>query len=246
MAGRNYKKMIKALLDKAEHPNTNPEEAAACAAKAAELMMRFGIDAAQLRKESGRKPEDIEMFTLELPGDHGTVLIEALYPIAQAMGAKCVVIDGDLVMVGTVSMLENLEILLASLQLQMIGSSNAAGDAHEAKLRKQHPDWDDELIADMTDRWVWDYIRGFGRGVAEKIAKKRQIIIDESPGNELVLQTEQDRIRAQFHKMFPHLRPMRQQGYSSAAAQREGFAAGKMADVGDGYVGGQATRALTR
>ncbi|KAB2344865.1 DUF2786 domain-containing protein [Actinomadura rudentiformis] len=243
---RDIKKTIQGLLAKAKDSAVTREESEALMARAAELMMRYGIEQAELRQEQGRKPEDITMFTLDLPDDHGDIIVEALWPICKAFGADGVQIGPKLTLVGTVSMLDNLEMLLAALQLQMIGSANLAGDEYEKKLRKQHPSWSDDRVWDFTDRYVWDYIRGYGRGVAVKIADRRQVIIDEAPGNALVLRTEADRIKAAFKERFPNTTTARGTRYTSEEARAAGFAAGRQADIGDTRVGGNSgTKALT-
>lgn len=243
---RDYRKIIQALLNKAQDHAVTQEEAAILMGKVAELMMRHGISEEEIRQKTGRGPEELTVLKLDLPGDHGTVIIEALWPICQAFGAKGVVTGNMLTLVGTVSMLGNLEIMIASLELQMVSAANKFADAFEEKARKQNPTWTESRIANTTDRQMWDFIRGYGDGVASKIARKRQEIIDETPGNALVLRTEADRIKAAFTEMFPNLSSMRGTKYSSAEAKAAGFAAGKQADIGDTRVGGNSgTRALT-
>ncbi|WP_242882605.1 DUF2786 domain-containing protein [Actinomadura litoris] len=239
MAGRDYKKIIKGLLAKAGHPNTPRAEAEAAAAKAAELMMREGIDESQVRQEEGRAPEEIEIFKLQLPGDHGTVLVKAFNPIARAMGAETIVIDSDLVMVGTVSLLNNLDMILQVVEIQMYNSANAAGEKYKDKLKAQHPTWSENRVGDATMSWVYDYFRGYGMGVAEKIRKKRQTIIDESPSNALVLRKDDIRIKEAFNKQWPSWSPLGGHSISDHGAFGEGHAAGQRADLGDGHVAGR-------
>ncbi|WP_433145114.1 DUF2786 domain-containing protein [Actinomadura nitritigenes] len=236
---RDYKKVIRNLLAKAEHPNTPRAEAEAAAAKAAELMIRLGIDQATAREEAGKRPEDVEMLRLKLQDDHGTVLLQAFNPIAKAMGAETIAIDGDLIMVGTVSLLNNLDMILKVVEIQMYGAANAAGEEYFAKLKKQHPTWSEDRIGDTTDSWVWDFFRGYGEGVAEKIRSKRQMIIDESPSNALVLRKDDVRIKDAYNKQFPSRGSVRVRAIHDNSAYSRGHAAGRKADLGDGHVAGR-------
>jgi hypothetical protein len=239
MAERDFKKVIRHLLAKAEHPNTPRAEAEAAAAKAAELMMREGIDQASVREKEGRKPEDIEMFRLKLSDEHGTVLVKAFNPIARAMGAETIVIDTDLVMVGTVSLLNNLDMILKVVEIQMYTAANAAGEEYFAKLQKQHPTWSEDRVGDATDTWVWDFFRGYGEGVAEKIRRKRQMIIDESPGNALVLRKDDIRIKEAYEEKWPKRGWLGGHRIGNTGAFEQGHAAGQKADLGDGHVAGR-------
>ncbi|MBO2461163.1 DUF2786 domain-containing protein [Actinomadura violacea] len=244
----DYVGKIQALLNKAEHPNTPPAEAEAAAAMAAKLMKAKGIEEAQIRSSKGQDPEEITLMVMEMPIEHGTVYYEAVYPLIVAMGGEALADThkGEMTIVGTSSLLDSLTVLLTSLSLQMNSAFNAAGDKREAELRKLHPGWDDQQVWDAVDQWCWDYIRGWGAGVAEKIRARVGELADEAPGNALVLQTEADRIRAAYRKMFPHtvkLTGARKQHYLATAQGRQD---GRNADIGDARVdgGGKATRAI--
>ncbi|MEV5710122.1 DUF2786 domain-containing protein [Actinoallomurus sp. NPDC052274] len=241
---QDYAKKIKALRAKANHKNTPPEEAQALLAKVAELMMRHSIDEAALREERGDAPEEVTVATLDLPKEHGTVLMDAVYPMILAMGGEAIVIKDVFTMVGTPSLLENLTTLFISLNNQMVTAANKAGDVHEAKLRKEHPRWSDDLINDKVDQFVWDYVRGYGKGVADKIRARRGEVINEAPGNALVLQTEEERIKAAFDLMYPHRKSMRGEALRNFDAIEAGRRAGRNADIGDTRVANNATRAI--
>ncbi|WP_242890777.1 DUF2786 domain-containing protein [Actinomadura litoris] len=243
----DYVSKIQALLAKAEHPNTPRPEAEAAAAMAAKLMKEKGIEEAQIRDSQGRDPEEITLMIMDLPTEHGTVMVEAIYPMVRAMGAESLYNPSvsEYTVVGTQSLLDSIKILITTVQLQMVGAANAAGDKHEAKLRKAHADWTEDQILDATDQWVWDYIRGYGKGLSDKISERVGELKDEAPGNALVLQSEADRTRRWFEQKFPNtqkLTPMRLQNWD---ATKKGIADGRNTDIGDGRVdGGKATRAI--
>ncbi|MFI0406606.1 DUF2786 domain-containing protein [Actinomadura sp. 3N508] len=234
---------IKALLAKAEHPNTSPAEAEAYMALAAKLMKAKGIEEAHIRETRGDDPEEITLLVVELSIDHGTVMCEAVSPMIKAMGAEALYnsYTGELTVVGTRSLLGGIEILIASVQIQMIGSANKAGDEYEAKLRRQNPHWSYGQVGDAVDQWVWDYIRGYGGGLAAKIRERVGELADEAPGNALVLQTEADRIRNWFRQQFPNTVPLKGQRIQNADAIRRGARDGRNTDIGDTRVNGGAS-----
>ncbi|MGI5201659.1 DUF2786 domain-containing protein [Spirillospora sp. CA-108201] len=231
----DYVGKIQSLLAKAEHPNTPREEAEAAAAMAAKLMKAKGIEEAQIREARGDAPEEITILILELPTDHETVFFETVYPMLKAMGAEaiCDSYSGEMTVVGTRSLLASIEILIASVQLQLVGAANKAGDEHEAKLRRQHRDWSEDRIADMTDQWVWDYIRGYGLGLGDKIRARVGDLADEAPGNALVLRTEADRIRDWYKQAFPHTSKLKGQRVKNTDAIAQGRQDGRNTDIGD-------------
>ena len=67
----DYEGRVRALLDRAEHPETPEAEAQACAAKAAELMMRHAIDEAAVRAARGETPEPVVYWEHTIAGDDG-------------------------------------------------------------------------------------------------------------------------------------------------------------------------------
>ncbi|WP_141575885.1 DUF2786 domain-containing protein [Actinomadura sp. WMMA1423] len=235
---KDYVGTIRALLNKAEHPNTPREEAEALAAKAAKLMKAKGIEEAQIRAARGDAPEEVTLLILELPTEHETVFFETVYPMLKAMGAEalCDTYSGEMTVVGTRSLLASIEILISSVQLQMVGAANKAGDEHEAKLRRQHRDWSEDRIADVTDQWVWDYIRGYGLGLGDKIRARVGELADEAPGNALVLRTEADRIRDWYKQKFPHTGKLSTQRVRNGDAIAKGRQDGRNTDIGDARV----------
>lgn len=241
----DYVGKIQALLAKAEHPNTPRAEAEAAAAMAAKLMKAKGIEEAQIRETRGDDPEEITLLIIELPTDHESVFFEAVAPMLKAMGAEaiCDTYKGEMTVVGTRTLLGSIEILIASVQVQMVGAANKAGDEYESKLRVEQPRWSDDQIGDATDQWVWDYFRGYGAGLAEKIRARVGDLADEAPGNALVLQTEADRIRQWFRQAYPHTSPLKGQRVKHGDAVAKGMQDGRNTDIGDTRVdGGGGTR----
>jgi hypothetical protein len=241
---------VRALLARAEHPETPEAEARACAAKAAELMMRHAIDEAALRARRGESPEPVVYWEHEVSGGdgHARARSAGLTAVVRAFGGVCA-LRGDgtyrrdiaLLVVATQSARDALGLLLPSLTLQMDGAGRRAADLH----MRAYPE---ELFRRKADRTRWRngylkaFLVGYGDTVAERVAAARGRLRDDDatgdgPGNALVLARDDERVRAEFAVRFPVLGRAREQ-----RVRRDGFSAGRdagrFADIGSGTVGG--------
>jgi hypothetical protein len=241
---------VRALLARAEHPETPEAEAQACAAKAAELMMRHAIDEAALRARRGEHPEPVVYWEHTVAGGdgHARARSAGLTAVVRAYGGVCA-LRGDgtyrqdiaLLVVATESSRDALTLLLPSLTLQMDGAGARATDAH---MR----DFPEELFRRKADRTRWRhgylkaFLVGYGDTVADRIAAARGRLSDgdsteDGPTTTLVLARDDERVRAEFTARFPVLGRAREQ-----RVRRDGFTAGRdagrFADLGSGMAGG--------
>jgi hypothetical protein len=254
----DYEGKVRALLTRAEHPETPEAEAQACAAKAAQLMMRHAIDEAALRARRGDRPEPVVYAEHTVSGrdGHARARSAGLTAVVRAYGGECAV-RGDgtyrqditLLAVTTRSARDALALLLPSLTLQMDGTAARAADAHIGR-------YPEELFRRKADRTRWrngyfkSFLVGYGDTVAERIAAARGELRDETGpaakdvSNTIVLLQDDERVRAEFAARFPVLGRARGQ-----RIRDDGFAAGRdagrFADIGSGTVGGS-RRALGR
>jgi hypothetical protein len=241
---------VRALLSRAEHPETPEAEAQACAAKAAELMMRHAIDEATLRARRGETPEPVVYSEHTVHGGDGHARARAtgLTAVIRAYGGACAIRgngtyrqDIALLVVATESSRDALTLLLPSLTLQMDGAGTRAADAH---MR----DFPEELFRRKADRTRWRhgylkaFLVGYGDTVAERISAARGRLgaedsATDSPATSLVLARDDQRVRAEFTARFPVLGRAREQ-----RVRRDGFTAGRdagrFADLGTGTVTG--------
>ncbi len=249
----DYEGKVRALLARAEHPETPEAEAQACAAKAAELMLRHAIDEAELRASRGQRPEPVVYWEHTVSGrdGHARARSTGLTAVISAYGGRCAV-RGDgtyrkdivLLAVATASAHDALTLLLPSLTLQMDGAGARAAEAYmrgcpEELFRRK---------ADHT-RWRNGYLKsflvGYGDAVAERIGAFRGVLREEnesSPSGALVLARDDRRVHEEFAARFPVLgkaRGQRLRGDGFAAGRH----AGRFADIGSGAVPG-AHRAL--
>lgn len=246
----DYEAKVRALLDRAEHPETPDAEAQACAAKAAELMMRHAIDEAALRDGRGEAPEPVVYWEHVVPGGdgHARARSAGLIAVIRSYGGECA-LRGDgtyrsditLLSVATRSARDALALLLPSLTLQMDGAGARAADAHIAG----YPPGCFGRASDRTRRrnaYLKAFLVGYGDAVAERIAAARGRLRDEAPSGgapsgALVLARDEARVRQEFTARFPVLGRARGQ-----RVRLDGFTAGRragrLADIGTGTVGG--------
>jgi hypothetical protein len=238
---------IHALLALAEHPETPEAEAQACAAKAAELMMRHAIDEAALRARRGERPEAVVYWEHVVYGGdgHARARSAGLTAVVRAYGGACA-LRGDgtyrrdvaLLLVATRSARDALTLLLPSLTLQMDGTGTRAADAYMEGFPA-------ELFRRRADRTRWrnGYLKAFLVGYADRVAERveaaRGRLRDDVPAEAgaLVLARDDERVRKEFAARFPVLGQGRGQ-----RLRRDGFSAGRdagrFADLGSGTVTG--------
>ncbi len=239
---------VRALLARAEHPETPEAEAQACAAKAAELMMRHAIDEAALRARRGEHPEPVVYWEHTVGGrdGHAHARSAGLSAVVSAYGGACALRgngayrqDITMLVVATRSARDALALLLPSLTLQMDGAGARAADAHMGKFPE-------ELFRRKADRTRWRngylkaFLVGYGDRVAERIeAARGRLRGDDAPADStaLVLARDDERVRAEFTARFPVLGRAR-----GARVRHDGFTAGRdagrFADLGSGAVPG--------
>ena len=235
----NDKKLstVEALLAKAES-TTSPEEAEALTAKAEELMIRYGIEAAMLaaRRAAGAKPEQIVTRTVPFKGNYGVTLIAGGWLVARAMSGEAVqgyqARGTGLVLIGFESDVEQAARLVSSLALQAMVARDAWW--RRAPERK----WADAGQSFVERR---TFVDRFFVGAADRLRRERAVAVGEArasePGTELVLRGRSAAVAE--HLAGLGLRAGKQRrtrtGYAGAHA---GYAAGQSANVGTTGIGG--------
>jgi hypothetical protein len=248
------KERVAKLLAQAEGSGVTKEEAQTFAAKAAELLARYGLDAATVRAEKGQKAEAVTRydFTVSGQGWHGKARASLVYSVAEAYGCEVCTIgnkmDGKdrlVAMIGTTSMIEALKILLPSILLQAETSGVKAAKEHMAQAGAFIDTAANKNIQRRT--FLRSYLEGYGMGVAEKITNSRAAMADEVKGKpgELVLASDADRIKAEFTKRFPKLGTTAADKVSVAGLVA-GKRAGRTADTGQTRVSAKGTKSIKK
>ncbi|CAM3921190.1 DUF2786 domain-containing protein [Nocardiopsis gilva] len=259
-ARRKMIERVRGLLRMAEDPAVTDAESQAFTAKAAELMTRHAIAEAEARAERGEELEQVTRFdfTVSGVGGHGKARVKALAGIAAAYGCQSAVrgntsanTDRTLIIVGTATALDALRVLLPSITMQMEASARFTARNHIADLREMR-NYDRSTLATERSRFYRSFIRAYGYAVAERIREFRARL-QEDPGAdsasesgtgsdsgegasaigaEVVLRTDVDRVKEDFERRFPQLRPTRPERTHHRAGYRAGYLRGRSAQLG--------------
>ena len=243
---------VRKLLEKAENSAATPEEAQTYAAKAAELITKYNLDAATVRHRDGKRPEPIKMLEFEISGQgwHGKARASLVYRVAVAFGCSaCTVnnkMNGELrwvMIVGPAATLKALEVLLPSVLRQAESQGLAAAKTHMAERKGM---FDTAAKANIERRTFFrSYLPAYGSGVADKITDARNVMAEKVKGKagELVLTTDAERTKAAFAKRFPDLGVGRRDKHNPDGAEA-GRRDGRNADIGHAKVGKTAKAAV--
>lgn len=233
--------LIKKLLNKAEDKGVTEEERDAYNAKAAKLMLQWGIEDAMLAGVDATRIEKIVIKRVKLadvPKAYVYEYVSIGVAVADVLGCRGF-FQGthdrrtDLLLVGFESDVDRISQLFHSLAVQC---TLTLGPWYREKIR-EHGHW-----MNGTDKYQAkrSFIRGFASGVSQKLFVVRKSTIDEAttatPGTDLVLVNREEKVTDWIgeHMTVGSGGRRRYTGDGRSA----GYAAGQRADVGQGTMGG--------
>jgi len=212
----NLNAKVRAILEKANHPNTPQAEAETALALAFRLMQKYDIDESSIHKRSFDN-ETIATKTFVITGPYRVRRGTLLWTIAQAVSCHSYrdMMEPNptqviMVAFGTEADLFSLEALYTAADLLALRSI-PAGD------RRFKTSW-------------W---RGYCEAIGTKLSNEHRAIVKESPGVGLVLIEKSDRARKHMVANTPHLHS----STSNYRSDRDAFSAGLRA--GQGFSGGR-------
>jgi len=232
---------VRKLLAKAEDEACTPAEAEAFTAKAAELIAKYGIDAALLAEA---RPGSDRVGDRAVPFDPPFALDKAGLLATVAVALRCGVVrrkdlgaDGRRRIVvhlfGYGADLERVDLLCTSLLVQavhaMAGEVVPVGESAAAYRRS----------------WYAGYTLAIGRRLraAEESAVVSSATADAGRSLALVLADRSAAVDAALRVAYPLTRPGRGRSLSGSGG-RSGYVAGQRADLGDARVGAARRRVL--
>lgn len=227
---------VRALLTKAEHPNTPEAEAEALTAKAAALMAKYGIDEAMAAARENRR-ETPERHVIVIDDPYASAKSVLLNVTVEANRCRAIQMHGRPVRVhvyGFKPDLEAAEMLYTSLLLQM---ANGLARIRATGYHGQ----------DRTRSARRAYILGFASAVSSRLRKVRQDTetVSAQPGTALVLASRALAVNSMFQDENPKVRS-RSVSLSNRDGYASGYAAGQRADVGGTRIGRGAGHSLSR
>ncbi|WP_188187547.1 hypothetical protein [Nonomuraea sp. SYSU D8015] len=256
----SIEKRAQAILAKAESAAKlgNHEEAQTYFAALSEMFHKYDLDAAALKPETeaGRKAINIVTYSFQVSnqGQHGRERVEALYEFIWAMGCAASVWGCKrntygapirFEVLGPDDVMERLKVLIPALLLQMDAAASQSAKAYRERERKGmewfYRDYPGEL-AYKVKIWYRSVIVGYGKGVAQKVYERMQVIQEEAAGTgkDLVLLDRRTAVEKAYEELWPDLKQMREIK-TRADAVEEGRKLGRAADLGDQRLGNERT-----
>ena len=245
-----YEAKIAALLRKAE--TTTPEEAEALTQRAAEMMIKYGIEQAAIdaRRIGQDAREEIVQRNIFFDGVYAGGMVVMGHLVAQALGLETLrsanvhqkdqstgkTRKGEMLwLIGFKSDVEQAMTLIASLQLQCVV-------ALDAWWKGEMSDPYNKTASAMNKfKMRRAFIMSFGSGAGHRIKQMRVRVEEEAdnttPGTALVLVDRRKQVRNYVDEHFGNRRQSR--GLSSdARGSGAGYAAGRNANVGGSALNG--------
>lgn len=212
----NLNAKVRAILEKANHPNTPQAEAETALALAFRLMQKYDIDESSVSKRSFDN-ETIVTKTFVITGPYRVRRGTLLWNIAQAVSCHSYrdMMEPNptqvvMVAFGTESDLFSLEALYTAADLLAV-----------------------RTIPSGDRRFKTSWWRGYCEAIGAKLAKEHQSIVKESPGVGLVLVEKSERAQKHMMQNTPHLHS----NTSNYRSDRDAFGAGHRA--GQQFSGGR-------
>lgn len=235
----DMKSKIAKLLAKAE-TTTSDHERDAFMAKAESLMLRLGIEAAELEAAGEVKPEEIIEAHRDWRGNYSITMVPAVYRVLKAYGnLEMFRVDFSAmlrrtVVIGHRSDVEGFFMLIDSLALQ----SQSALRRWQKKHREERR-WLTDMKKYNQHR---DFLEGFFDAVAKRIrAEKITEEATASPGAALVLVSKEEKVKdfmKQNHGDLKTRRGGRQSFGGDLSGYAGGVAAGREANLGERSING--------
>lgn len=226
---------VRKLLDKAS-ATSNPHEAEAFAAKAAELIARHRIDPVQLAT-TGRRTE---LAVREVPLGRGAYVrarLSLLMAIAESHDARVVFGQGSQ---GTIAYVAGFAEDLDVIEV-MYGSLHAQAAAQMASTRRSTPA--------ATQRFRRSFLFGFADRIGQLLEETRRAVERDVPSSRresvaLALRQRDQRVAEYAAGQFGRTRVARRPAAAGVAGWGAGAAAAEQADVGRARLAGR--RAIGR
>lgn len=229
----DYKAKIEAMLAKAERTD-NEHERDAYNAQAERLMIKMGIDAAELEAAGTVKPEQVIQIEREYGGNYSIIMIPFCNQMRLAFGhiqmlqwQSSHTLLRRAFLIGHVSDLEAFTALENSVEAQAM-SALKRWQRDNRDVRRYQTD-QEKYLANRS------FLAAFGRVAASRLRDMRQVEEAEvSTGAALVLVSKEERVEAAMAEMYPETKAARQTSLNgSLAGSLAGAAAGRNANLGE-------------
>ena len=222
---RKWKEVVANLLTKAENVATTDHERQALIDKATELMLRFGIDEAEVRVKED-KPEEITSYLIKVTNPQKLKKQTLINGLANAFGCSAIsLLDGEHVQVfGFPSDIEKVQTLYNSLIVQMFIALSVTVKPVGVHGKTYNSSFVNGFVLEVLRR-----IKNIHAKVREDIRK--------APGTDLVLRNRDLEVKRAMANAFPNMR-FRAGSGSHGTGFGDGTSAGQRADIGQTRLSG--------
>ena len=218
----NLLERVRKLLAQAEDPSVTEAEAEAFNAKAAELIARYGIEAALLA-HSGARREDIIQRAITVHNPYRRDKGHLLTYVAHPLRCRTIHYKTRVEVFGYTSDIERVELLFTSLLIQ-------------ATTQLIHIRPDNHYGYESTAAYRRSWLTGFSNAVYRRLLRAEQsaAATNTTPAGTstaLVLADRTSQVETAFNRAYPRQRTMPKRRLSGTG-QHDGYAAGTRADLG--------------
>jgi hypothetical protein len=208
-------------------------------------LVQVGADESVTSVGRAPSPAELDFYIVPGTGGHGRARTDGLLAVVEAFACRVAVIGYDasrhdkfLIMAAARPVLDALEILLPRIARQMEAAARAAAKAYGADVRSALPDMPcGARRGGLNVPYFRDYLRGYGKGIAENIRGIRGEAI-QAGGPELArMLAAQDRLADEMYRAeFPDTQRLRPESGGHENGHEAGLDAGLKADLGDEYL----------
>lgn len=202
------KRKIKQMLRKAEDPASSEHEREAFTEAAEKMMLRLGIEMAELESVGERKADPIVQVALAWRGSYSIAMIPFVCRVADGFGNLTILQStfDDMLrvsyVIGHQSDVEQFQQLVSSLHLQVMSALKVWQREHRERRR-----WFTDMEKYTENR---SFILGFGSRVGTRLRDLRNVEEQTaSTGAALVLRSKQHAVDAWVSNSHPDLKPGR-------------------------------------
>jgi hypothetical protein len=185
----NMQAKVRAILERANHPNTPQAEAETALALAFRLMQKYGLDGQSTSTRPTQQLSPILSRTFMITGPYRVRRASMLWEIGKTISCHSF---RDMTEIDP----EQVVMIAFGTELDLFALDTMYRSAEMLALR---------LMPGGSRRFITSWWRGFTEGVVKKLVQENRIMVKESHGAGLVLLERSERAYQAMHEFEPNL-----------------------------------------
>jgi hypothetical protein len=222
----NMQAKVRAILERANHPNTPQAEAETALALAFRLMQKYGLDGQSTSTRPAQQLSPILSRTFTITGPYRVRRASMLWEIGKTISCHSF---RDM----TETDLEQVVMIAFGTELDLFALDTMYRSAEMLALR---------LMPGGSRRFKTSWWRGFTEGIVKKLVQENRIMVKESHSAGLVLLERSERAYQAMHEFEPNLRRSISYFNSDEDAYSDGLNAGSQFSGGRSSLGSKNRR----